>query len=138
MRSKLWILALALAFAPALSANVFSFTGDLRADATFLPPDPASGDADYAQWAAVVRSFHVSSPSAMTAISLSYGGGVNGSGQTIAANGFEPYLSLFDASGGFLASTYFGITCPMGTQTNADTGLCFDVQLDGGVLAPGD
>jgi len=44
-------------------------------------------------------------------------------------------LSLFDASGNFLASTYFGITCPAGANTVG--GNCYDVLLDGGILAPG-
>jgi len=139
MRSNLWALAAALAVVPAVPADIISFTGDLRADPTFLPPGgPSFTDADYAQWAAVVRSFQVSSPSAMTAISFSYGGGTNGQGAVIAQNGFEPYLSLFDASGSFLASRFFGITCPPGARTNTDTCFCFDVQLDGGVLAPGE
>jgi hypothetical protein len=49
--------------------------------------------------------------------------------------GFEPYLSLFDGSGNFLASTFFGTTCPGGA--NPYGGNCFDVLLDAGVLAPG-
>jgi hypothetical protein len=131
-------LAAALALAPAALAEIISFTGDLRADATFLPPGPSFTDADLAQWAAVVRSFHAPSSSLMTAVSFSYGGGTNGRGAAIAQNGFEPYLSLFDASGNFLASTFFGVTCPTGASTNTDTGFCFDVLLDGGTLAPGD
>jgi hypothetical protein len=131
-------LAAALALAPAAPAEIISFTGDLRADATFLPPGPSFTDADFAQWAAVVRSFHAPSSSFMTAISFSYGGGTNGLGAVIAQNGFEPYLSLFDASGNFLASTFFGVTCPPGASTNTDTGFCFDVGLDGGTLVPGD
>ena len=56
-------------------------------------------------------------------------GGVNGNGDVIAQSGFEPYLSLFDASGNFLASTWSGITCPAGANTNIDSGLCLDVEL---------
>src|SRR5262249_11245976 len=123
MRLTLLTLAAALVLAPILPAGVISFTGDLQADATFLPPGPSFTDVDYAQWAAVVRVFHVPSASAMTAISFSYGGGTNGLGAAIAQNGFEPYLSLFDASGSFLASTFFGVTCPAGAQTNPDTGF---------------
>jgi hypothetical protein len=139
MNRRLWTLAVALMLAPPIPADVISFTGDLRADATFLPPGgPSFSDADYAQWAAVIRNFHVASASAMTALSFSYGGGTNGSGELIAPNGFEPYLSLFDGSGSFLASTFFGVTCPVGAEPNPDTGFCFDVQLDGGTLAQGD
>jgi hypothetical protein len=74
----------------------------------------------------------------MEAITFSYGGGTSGNGTAIAESGFEPYLSLFDASGNFIASTYFGTTCPVGTNTNSMTFACYDVALDGGTLAPGD
>ena len=94
-------------------------------------------DADYAQWAAVVTNFTVASASTMQAITFSYGGGKNGAGMSIAEGGFEPYLSLFDASGNFLASTFFGTTCPAGANTNTLSGQCFDVLLDGGTLAAG-
>jgi hypothetical protein len=124
--------------APCLYADVISFTGNLQTDATVLPPFSSPTTGDYAQWAAVVRDFHVDSTSSMEAVTFSYGGGTNGSGMSIAANGFEPYLSLFDAGGDFIASTFFGTTCPAGAQTNAGTGSCFDVGLDGGILAAGD
>jgi len=123
---------------------VFSFTGNLRTDANVTGCGDActlggaNSDGDYAQWAAVVRDFHVSSPSTMTAITFSYGGGTNGHGTIIPQGGFEPYLSLFDASGDFLASTFSGTTCPAGALTNTSSGQCFDVLLDGGVLAAGD
>jgi hypothetical protein len=55
----------------------------------------------------------------------------------IAGGVFEPSLSLFDGSGNFLASTFFGTTCPAGAQTNTMSGFCYDVLLDGGVLAQG-
>ncbi len=120
-------------------AGTISFTGDLATDATFLPPfSPPYIDGDYAQYAAAVRLFHVTTSSLMQAITFSYGGGVNGAGSTIADSGFEPYLSLFDAAGNFLASTFFATTCPSGAHTNSSTGFCYDVLLDGGVLAAGD
>jgi hypothetical protein len=118
--------------------ETISFIGNLQTDASFLPPgNPPLTDADYAQWAAAVQSFHVSSTSTMEAITFSYGGGTNGHGAVIAEGGFEPYLSLFDASGHFLASTLFGTTCPPGANTNTNSGSCFDVQLNGGTLAAG-
>jgi hypothetical protein len=128
---------------PTLASTV-SFTGDLRTDATFTSCGsgctlaPADSDSDFAQWAAVVGDFHVATTSTMEAITFSYGGGTNGQGTVIPEGGFEPYLSLFDASGAFLASTFFGTTCPAGANTNASSGQCFDVSLDGGTLAPGD
>jgi hypothetical protein len=71
----------------------------------------------------------------MQAITYSYGGGTSKTGPIVAAGGLEPYLSLFDAGGDFLASTFFGTTCPAGANTVG--GNCFDVLLDGGFLAPG-
>jgi|SRR5579872_2618110 len=123
---------------PSAHGGTISFVGDLRADATFLPPGPSFTDGDYAQWAAVVKDFHVSAASPMTAMTFSYGGGTNGAGNVIAQGGFEPYLSLFDSGGNFLASTFFGITCPSGAHTNTNSNQCFDVLLDGGTLAAGD
>ena len=124
-------------------AGTISFVGDLRTDASFVSCGSGctlaagNSDSDYAQWAAVERDFTVPADSTMRAISFSYGGGVNGNGQSIGQGGFEPYLSLFDASGNFLASTFFGITCPIGANANSVSGQCFDVLLDAGVLAAG-
>jgi len=134
---------LTAALAPA-QATVLDFTGDLQTDATFTSCGtgctlgPSNTDSDFAQWAAAVADFSVVTTSAMEAITFSYGGGTNGAGTPIAQGGFEPYLSLFDASGNFLASTFFGTTCPAGAHTNTNSGQCFDVLLDGGTLAPGD
>lgn len=131
-------------FIPSARGDTISFAGDLRADATFTSCGagctlgPANTDGDYAQWAAVVKDFHVSTTSLMSALTFSYGGGTNGVGSVIAQGGFEPYLSLFDSGGKFLASTFFGTTCPLGAQTNTISNQCFDVQLDGGTLAAGD
>jgi len=83
-----------------------------------------------------VKDFHVSPTSLMTA-STSYGGGTNGAGSIMAQGGFEPYLSLFDSGGTFLASTLFGL-CPLGAQTNTISNECSDVQPNGGALAAGD
>jgi hypothetical protein len=141
-RTSSFVFGIAILFTSLIrpaQAETISFIGNLATDATFLPP--GSGpftDGDYAQWAAVVQSFEVDSTSTMEAITFSYGGGTNGNGAVIAEGGFEPYLSLFDASGNFLASTFFGTTCPPGANTNTNSGSCFDVQLDGGTLAPGD
>ena len=126
------------------ASPIFSYTGNLRTDANFASCgsgcllDSASLDSDYAQWAAVSRTFHVSAASTMTAITLSYGGGTNGAGALIADAGFAPYLSLFDAAGNFLTSTFFGTTCPAGATPSVTLGSCYDVLLDGGTLASGD
>jgi hypothetical protein len=120
------------------AGTILSFTGDLRTDATFTSCgdgctlDTGSLDFDYAQWAAVERDFNVPVSSTVQAITFSYGGGINGSGTSIAEGGFEPYLSLFDASGNFLASTLFGITCPPGqtpTAVPANASMCCSTQV---------
>jgi hypothetical protein len=127
----------------AQAGTVISYTGDLRTNATFTSCGPGctlgpgNTDGDYAQYAAVVESFTVPSLSTMQAITFSYGGGTNGAGTMIAQSGFEPYLSLFDSGGNFLASTFLGTTCPAGAKTNTLSGQCFDVLLDGGTLAAG-
>jgi hypothetical protein len=135
--------AIAAGVGQSQAGTVQSFTGDLRTDATFISCGngctlgAGNSDSDYAQWAAVERDFNVPVSSMVQAITFSYGGGTNGNGLAIDPGGFEPYLSLFDASGTFLASTLFGITCPTGANTNIGSGQCFDVLLDAGVLAPG-
>jgi len=140
---KILQLLLPLALFPLLEAETFSFAGNLRTDANVTgcgsgcTLGASNTDGDYAQFAAVVDTFSVSTTSEMQAATFSYGGGVNGAGQTIAQGGFEPYLSLFDASGDFLASTFFGTTCPAGANTNTLSNECFDELLDGGALAPG-
>jgi hypothetical protein len=126
---------------PSLKAGTLFFSGDLRTDATVLDCGsgctlgPSNTDGDYAQWAAVVKTFVVNSASTMQAVTYSYGGGTSKTGPVVPAGGLEPYLSLFDASGGFLASTLFVTTCPAGANTVG--GHCFDVSLDGGFLLPG-
>ena len=125
------------------NAGTVSFTGDLRSDANFLDCGFActlgagDTDADYAQWAARSVSFVVAVASPMSAVTFGYGGGINGNGAFIAEGGFQPYLSLFTASGDFLGSTFFGVVCPPGANTDSVSGACYDVGLDGGILAPG-
>ncbi len=137
------LLAVAAQLPPVASADIISFSGNLRADANEIAWGPicvlrpSNTDADFAQWAADVDDFTVSATASMNAITISYGGGVNGAGQIVAQGGFEPYLSLFDAGGNFLASTFVGTTCPAGANTNTLSGQCFDVSMDGGTLTPG-
>ena len=123
-------------------ADVISFVGDLRSDANVpgqgVAPDPSLSDAEFAQLTGFAATFHVAVPSSMEAITFSYGGGTNGHGATILEGGFSPYLSLFDAGGNFLASTFSGTTCPAGANNNSVTGNCYDVLLDGGNLGVGD
>ena len=123
-------------------ADEISFVGDLRSDANvpgggYLLSDMVT-DQDFAQFTGFAASFTVSAASSMQAITFSYGGGTNGHGTAISEGGFAPYLSLFDAGGNFLASTYFGTYCPPGANANSVSGNCYDALLDGGTLAPGD
>ena len=133
--------ALLLAGPKYLAANVIFYSGDLRTNANVIDCGtgctlgPANTDGEYAQWAAVIYSFTVNSTTTMEAITYGYAGGASLTGPAVAAGGLEPYLSLFDASGNFLASTFFGTTCPPGA--NSVGGNCFDVSLDGGTLTPG-
>ena len=132
---------LLLGAAPKLAANILFYSGNLRTDATVTGCGTGcslgAGDTDLAfgQWAAVVESFTVYSTTTLEAITYGFGGGTSLTGAVVSAGGLEPYLSLFDAGGNFLASTYFGTTCPPGANTAG--GNCYDVSLDGGTLAPG-
>jgi hypothetical protein len=99
-RSGVFKLALFVMSAAAVQGGVISFTGNLRTDATFAACgggctlNAGNTDGDYAQWAAVAVNFTVPVASAMSAITFSYGGGINGNGVSIAQGGFQPYLSL--------------------------------------------
>jgi len=110
------------ALAQPVTAAAISFTGDLRTDATFTDCGsgctlgPGNTNGEYAQYAAVVRTFNVASTSLMQGITFSYGGGINGAGTTILEGGLEPYLTLFDSGGHFVASTFSGTTCPPGAS----------------------
>lgn len=124
-----------------LAANVIFYSGNLRTDAnvtacgTGCTLGPSNSDGDYAVWAAAVYSFPVYTTTTMEAITYGYAGGTSLTGATVSAGGLEPYLSLFDSSGNFLASTFYGTTCPPGA--NSVGGNCYDVQLNGGTLTPG-
>jgi hypothetical protein len=135
----LFTLSVLAGVSPRMAASTLFFSGNLRTNATVTDcqgaPCTLTSDFDYAQFAAVVDSFNVTSMSTMTAITYSYGGGTSLTGPSVASGGLEPYLSLFDASGNFLASTLFGTTCPTGANTY--DGNCYDVSLDGGTLAAG-
>ena len=85
-----------------VSANDFSFTG------TFSQDDQ-------------LEMFLFTAPTANTVVrTWGYAGGLNSAGQTIFAGGFDPILSVFDATGGLVASSLLvannndGPTCPTG------------------------
>jgi PEP-CTERM motif len=132
---------LVLATISAAQANAIFYSGNLRANANItgcgLACTLAVGDTDvtWAQWAAFSTPFTLVNPGAVNAITFGYAGGTSATGAVVVAGGLEPYLSLFDASGNFLMSTFNGINCPPGAATVS--GNCFDVELDAGTLAAG-
>ncbi len=61
-------------------------------------------------------SFTLGSASTVTMMTLSYAGGVNAAGDLIAPGGFDPILTLFDASGAFLAENDDGTPPDVGVD----------------------
>ena len=103
----------------ALPANAasFSFTGSFDAD-------------DDLQ----LFSFTLDAGATVTLTTLSYAGGVNAAGDTIAPGGFDPILSLFDSGGLLIDSNDDGL--PPDVAVDGVTGQAYDsfLQL---VLGPG-
>ena len=105
-------LALAVAFlgAGTARASVISFQGSFTHD----------DDVQY-------FSFSLLSAGSIDLLTWSYGGGVNGVGDTIAAGGFDPYLSVFDLGGlQLLTAVNDNGACP---PLHAANGNCFDSEL---------
>ena len=90
-----------------------------------------------------VRLFNFSLPVdfLFSARTWSFGGGVNGAGDPIAAGGFAPILSLFSATGNQdllqIAQAGAGGSCPSGANVDAASGYCFDVGVSA-LLSAGD
>ncbi|MEK6663163.1 MAG: DVUA0089 family protein [Pseudomonadota bacterium] len=86
-------------------------------------------------------NFSLSSNFLFSARTWSFGGGVNGAGDSIAAGGFAPILSLFSATGNQdllqIAQAGAGGSCPAGANTDAVSGFCFDVGISA-LLTAGD
>src|SRR4051812_36579772 len=97
-------------------AGIIFHPGNLRTDATVVDCGlactlgPGDLDGDFAQFAAVLTNFTVDVAGPVQAITYGFAGGTSLGGNPVAAGGFESYLSLFDASGNFLTSTYFAVT----------------------------
>jgi hypothetical protein len=72
-------------------------------------------------------SFNLVGDSSVTLRSWSYAGGVNAAGQTIAAGGFDPILSLFDGAGNLIAEQDDGD--PGSVAVDPKTREGFDVNL---------
>ncbi len=109
-------LGLGILAASLASAANFSFQGTLTRD-------------DEVQ----LFTFSVASTSTVTLRTLSYAGGVNAAGTTIARGGYDPILALFDGSGALINENDDG-----GSNVPADsvTGANFDTYLQS-VLSPG-
>jgi len=132
---------LVLATTSAVQADAVFYSGNLRANANITGCGSActlavgDTDATWAQWAAFSAPFTLVNPGTVNAITFGYAGGASATGAVVAPGGLEPYLSLFDASGNFLMSTFNGINCPPGA--GMVSGNCFDVELNAGTLAAG-
>lgn len=100
--------AMVLVFAGEASALSFSFTG------TFAGDD----DVD-------LFLFTLDAPATVTAITYSYAGGTQANGNAVPAGGFDPMLTLFDATGLKLADNDDGIAAPF----DPNTGDAFDAEL---------
>lgn len=71
-------------------------------------------------------TFSTSVESTITLRTWSYAGGVNSAGTTIPEGGFDPILTLFDASGAFLAENDDDEGDCVLVSTSAVTGSCYD------------
>jgi hypothetical protein len=113
------VAAILIATAASANANTqnFSFTGNFTQDNTVQ-----------------LFTFSVGAASPNVILeTLSYAGGVNAAGQTIARGGFDPILAVFDSSGARIGQNDDG-----GSNVPADiTGAHFDTYLSLGGLAAG-
>jgi hypothetical protein len=119
-RFGLRVLAFSLSTAVA-AASSFSFTG------TFLQDDQ-------------LEIFLFTAPTASTVVQTwGYAGGTNANGQVIPAGGFDPVLSVFDATGGLVSSSLLIATNDDGTGVATDpaTGLPLDSLIALSGLDPG-
>jgi hypothetical protein len=77
----------------------------------------------------------------VTIVTFGYAGGINQAGQSIAAGGFDPVLSLFDATGGLTAASnliaFTDSTGCGGVNQDPTTLSCFDEKLVLTTLLPG-
>ncbi len=119
-----WSVVAVLAFGLSVqvaSADPFSFTG------TFTQDDQ-------------LEVFLFTAPSASVVVqTLGYAGGTNAAGDTIAAGGFDPVLSVFDATGGLLGSSLLLATNNdgSGVATDPSTLSAFDSLITLSGLDPG-
>ena len=111
---------LALVCAPAVQAGTASYTGSFSDD-----------DERYS------LSFSFAAADTLIARTFSFGGGVNGAAAAVAAGGFAPVLSLFDAAG-LLLQTVSGSAAVCGSGIGAvdpATGFCWDAGFSAALSA---
>jgi hypothetical protein len=111
--AKLLVLALALAGGSA-QALVFPFQGRFSTDDQLA-----------------IYTFSLAAPGDVTAATLSYNGGTNGSGGAVPAGGFAPVLALFDTSGDLVAIN-------LGSSNTCGISFCWDAALSYPGALPGD
>ena len=110
-------LVVGFAMAPTANANNFSFTGNFTQD-------------DNVQFFSVT----VGVTSNVTFRTWSYAGGVNAAGQTIASDGFDPILAVFDSTGLLIGQNDDG-GCTL-VNPDPETGQCYDTYFTAS-LGPG-
>jgi len=109
--AKFSLLVIMLLFV-ALSARAdqFSYSGNFTSDDQVL-----------------TFAINVTAPGTVTLRTYSYAGGVDLAGTTVPAGGFDPVLTLFDATGNFLVTNDDGTCGEVGTDPT--TANCFDAYV---------
>jgi hypothetical protein len=113
------------AWACCLSVGI-AYAGNISFTGTFTQDDQ-------------LEIFLFTAPSAsFSAETWSYAGGTNAAGNIITAGGFDPVISLFDATGGFSATSPLIATNDDGPLAVVDplTGNAFDSFLSSNTLSP--
>jgi hypothetical protein len=105
------------------------FTGSACATSLSFTGSLASDDA------LAIFTFSLATTNDVTLETLGYGGGINAAGQVIASGGFDPVISVFDATGLLIGLNDDGACLPL----NADpvSGACFDALVHFVALQPG-
>ena len=80
----------------------------------------------------VAYAFTTSAASTVTLTSLGYAGGTNAAGQSIASGGFDPVLSLYDATGNAVDFNDDGVGAPLDPVTNVGADSILSLLLDAG------
>ncbi len=115
------VFALFMAGGNSSAAVMTNSLGSLPASSTLSGTLASESDVE-------LESFNLSSPTALTVFTTSYGGGKNLNGTTTAAGGFQPNVSLFDMSGSTIAQT--SGSNPMGTPVNGIIGDSYFMTSD--------